>query len=405
MYFSKIKMKLKVYTANYPYGYSESFLTNELDVLKKTIPSIELIPYTQNGAIQKNRDSTIALTPYKADGEKIGFADYFFLVQIMLKELFNISQKKFFLKKGRKHFALLKNALLLAKWIEKNDAPQKEVLHYSFWMNEWALALAILKKKNKINHFVFRVNGYDIWGERHDGNYLPFRYFIYSQTEAVYALSETAVNYLKKLNYFPQKIKLAYFGTKELGVKNKKTNSKFTVFSCSSAIPLKRLDKIAKVLALVKSPLVWIHHGEGKTIENVEELLAKNGANITFQLSKKKEDYLEVLELMKKSSPDLFINLSSTEGLPVTLIEAMSFGIPLLANKVGSCHELFKANIGVLVEKDEEEKNIALKIDQLIANPNQLLQTEEIKTYWETNFSAKKNYREFANNLMQHLEE
>ena len=59
-------MKLKVYTANYPYGYSESFLTNELDVLKKTIPSIELIPYTQNGAIQKNRDSTIALPVFSA---------------------------------------------------------------------------------------------------------------------------------------------------------------------------------------------------------------------------------------------------------------------------------------------------------------------------------------------------
>ncbi|TKT93288.1 glycosyltransferase [Dyadobacter frigoris] len=50
---------------------------------------------------------------------------------------------------------------------------------------------------------------------------------------------------------------------------------------------------------------------------------------------------------------DLFLLLSDSEGLPMSAIEAMSCGLPLLLSDVGGCEELI-ANNGVLVKNNIE---------------------------------------------------
>lgn len=394
-------MKLRVYTASYPFGFSESFLGNELEVLTQVIPEIEVYPYAPNGKKQETFvESILVKDEVVKNRSKLKISQMLLLLRILLIEFMHTPRKAFFLKKLKRHVAIVKNAFQIADCLEK-EGLEKEVLHYSFWMNEWALALAVLKKRKKINSFVFRVNGYDIWDERHEGDYLPFRYFVYSQTSKIFALSKTSVDYLKAYNFFPEKIKLAYMGTEDLGLKKEKTRDKFTVFTCSSAIPLKRLDKIAEVLAAVNKPVLWIHHGEGKTITDVELILKKRGANVEFVLSKKKSNYREVLEFMKASSPDLFINLSETEGLPVTLIEAMSFGIPLLANRVGSCHEFFEEEVGFLVDKEAPVTEIAALVKELVVDKKKLPSASMVRESWERRFSAETNYKTYADELYE----
>lgn len=52
------------------------------------------------------------------------------------------------------------------------------------------------------------------------------------------------------------------------------------------------------------------------------------------------------------SITDLFVLPSYREGLPNSLIEAGSFGIPLLATNINGCNEIIEENItGILVEK------------------------------------------------------
>ena len=43
----------------------------------------------------------------------------------------------------------------------------------------------------------------------------------------------------------------------------------------------------------------------------------------------------DIYSLYEKEKPDLFINLSSSEGIPVSIMEAMSFGIPVISTDVG----------------------------------------------------------------------
>ena len=48
---------------------------------------------------------------------------------------------------------------------------------------------------------------------------------------------------------------------------------------------------------------------------------------------------------------DVFMLISDSEGLPISAIEAMSAGLPLILSNVGGCPELIKNN-GVLVDNN-----------------------------------------------------
>jgi glycosyltransferase involved in cell wall biosynthesis len=309
-----------------------------------------------------------------------------------------MDKKIFFIRNVRKFFALLRQACKLSIWLE-DQGLEKSDAFYSYWMNEWALALTILKKRRKINKFIFRVNGYDIWNERHAGNYLPFRYLIYSQTEKVIALSESSEKYIKDLNIFPDKIEKCYFGTKDFGELEERERDEYVIFSCSSAIPLKRLDKIAKVICSLDFKVTWHHHGDGLTMTEVNKIMTAEPENVSFINTKKVDDYFEVLQMQKKMAPDLVINLSSTEGLPVTLIEAISFGIPILANNVGSCYEIANQTTGVIVKKEASIQEIAAEIKGLKLSGRAQKERSIIRDYWLKNFSDEKIYGSFAKDI------
>lgn len=89
----------------------------------------------------------------------------------------------------------------------------------------------------------------------------------------------------------------------------------------------------------------------------------------------------------------VFINVSHSEGLPVSFMEAFSAGIPVLATDVGGNGELVKGNAGALLPQNftQEDFNTALW---------QLLQTDaaargSARACYETHFSAADNYAAF----------
>jgi len=49
----------------------------------------------------------------------------------------------------------------------------------------------------------------------------------------------------------------------------------------------------------------------------------------------------------------LFINTSSSEGIPVSMMEAQSFGIPILAMDVGGVREIVGPQTGRLLQQDD----------------------------------------------------
>ena len=109
-----------------------------------------------------------------------------------------------------------------------------------------------------------------------------------------------------------------------------------------------------------------------------------------------------VLDFYRTHHVDLFINLSVYEGLPVSIMEAMSFGIPVLATDVGGTSEIVIDGVGELVDKNssiEEIANKAIKIILTDGNRNKIMR-EHIKKVWKINFYAEKNYTDWCGMLI-----
>jgi glycosyltransferase involved in cell wall biosynthesis len=76
----------------------------------------------------------------------------------------------------------------------------------------------------------------------------------------------------------------------------------------------------------------------------------------------------DVSQLM--SASDIYVNSSHIEGLPVTVLEAMAAGLPVVATRVGDTPHVVAAGTGILVDPGHPEQ-IAQALIGLIADPNQ----------------------------------
>ena len=90
---------------------------------------------------------------------------------------------------------------------------------------------------------------------------------------------------------------------------------------------------------------------------------------------------------------DVFINVSTNEGVPVSIKEAISYDIPVIATNVGGTSEVVTPETGLLLSSNprpEEIKEAILKIDTLDLSPRE---------FWAENYNADINYRLFAQML------
>jgi glycosyltransferase involved in cell wall biosynthesis len=72
----------------------------------------------------------------------------------------------------------------------------------------------------------------------------------------------------------------------------------------------------------------------------------------------------DVLKWFEENSADVFVNVSSSEGLPVSIMEAFSYGIPAIATAVGGMPEIVTEDCGVLLEPDFKPEELAAILEE-----------------------------------------
>lgn len=124
-------------------------------------------------------------------------------------------------------------------------------------------------------------------------------------------------------------------------------------------------DIVLKALSILKLrynldfDFIWL--GGGKYEQELINLAKELGLDNVFFLGNVSRSKVD--EMLKGS--DLFILASKTEGMPRALIEAMSFGLPCIATKVGGIPELLSEK--VLVNKNDYEE-LSAKIAEILIN-------------------------------------
>jgi glycosyltransferase involved in cell wall biosynthesis len=86
------------------------------------------------------------------------------------------------------------------------------------------------------------------------------------------------------------------------------------------------------------------------------------------------------------NSVDLFLNVSTTEGVPVSIMEAFSAGIPVYATNVGGTSEIVNSGNGKLMDKDLTPEKLAHEIrsfNELTSETKLTLRNNALKTYSE----------------------
>lgn len=109
---------------------------------------------------------------------------------------------------------------------------------------------------------------------------------------------------------------------------------------------------------------------------------------------------IELMDWYKMNPVDLFVNVSNLEGLPVSLMEAISFGIPMVGCSICGVPEIVTNQTGILLEVDFNTKEAATKIENFLQTQSREPKFREgVKEFWKENFDAEKNYTEFVNSL------
>lgn len=102
--------------------------------------------------------------------------------------------------------------------------------------------------------------------------------------------------------------------------------------------------------------------------------------------------------------PDLLICTSESEGIPVSMMEAMAHGIPVLSVDVGGVHEIVEhRKNGLLISASATEHEIRTALEEFIAfspETKHTMRQNAIKTS-EDKFNAAKNYTAFVKTVLK----
>jgi glycosyltransferase involved in cell wall biosynthesis len=278
---------------------------------------------------------------------------------------------------------------------------------YSFWFYD-CIYLAWLKKKGFVNKAITRAHGGDLYEERVSlkGKML-FRNFQLKYLDNILSVSKAGAQYLvNKYPKYKNKISTLYLGSNNEGLPkiSDVQTTDFVLVSCARVRWNKRIHKIAEMLQYIEFPITWIHIGD-------ENLDAKNDWSIPVYIENKEAlkmkanvkvvstgllNYSQIIEIYKNKRIDLFISLSEEEGIPVSMMEAISFSIPVLSTDVGGCKEIVTDQTGILIPLQTDMKEVAQIITGFKeSEKNTATYRNGVRAFWEAHFDAEKNYKEF----------
>ena len=246
-------------------------------------------------------------------------------------------------------------------------------LLYSYWMYEPAIVGTGLKVKLKCNRFISRAHRYDIYEELQETGYLPFRELVLRKVDRLYSISIDGKKYFSN-HYnkrYDKKIFISRIGTaKKYEIFNGKRGKEIVVVSCSNLIPVKRVHLIVNALSQCEKPISWFHFGDGILRDELENLVKQLPDNVSVHFM----GYTPNDDIQKFYSEhyiDAFINVSESEGVPVSIMEAQSYGVPVIATDVGGSREIvFNGENGVLLDADFSINDLLNAIDEVIDKGN-----------------------------------
>jgi glycosyltransferase involved in cell wall biosynthesis len=75
-------------------------------------------------------------------------------------------------------------------------------------------------------------------------------------------------------------------------------------------------------------------------------------------------------KIEEASKADIFVNTNRVDNMPVSVLEACAFGLPVISTDVGGIRELLKHEDNALLIADDDDEAMADAIERLLEDPN-----------------------------------
>lgn len=226
----------------------------------------------------------------------------------------------------------------------------------------------LMKRSLKIVASVARSHRADLYEEASPTRYLPLRQKTIDIVDKIYCIADSGVEYWHSKTNDPQhKVIVHRLGTQDFGQVNAVNleSEELRIVSCSTLTPVKRVHLLAQALGKLNRPLNWQHFGKGSLLSEVkaECQALPQSAQVTFRGFVPNTD---VVASYVEHPAHVFVNVSSSEGVPVSIMEALSTGTPVVATDVGGTGELVKnGNNGFLLPADCTPADIAEALNRI----------------------------------------
>ena len=183
------------------------------------------------------------------------------------------------------------------------------------------------------------------------------------------------------------------------------TNDQINITIVSRLVSHKNIKKIIRAISDLNDPLIYLNIiGDGPELNQLQKisLESNNKDNIIFHGKLNRDD---INHIFLKS--DIYIQASNYEGLPHSLLEAMSYGIPVLCTPVGECKEILgNEDRGYILDLPVSKNNITSKISEIIGEKNNAnKKAERGKDFINEKYNLTNSFNLYKNLFTRLLEE
>ncbi len=288
----------------------------------------------------------------------------------------------------------------------------RKTLIYTFWLDHRTAGAGLARRRFPELRIVSRAHGTDVYEDRHPLSYLPLRGRAVETADEVFVVSEAARQHLQvRYPEHRERFVVAPLGTQDPGFEcPSSSDGVFRVVSCSRLVPMKRIDLLIDALALVHGAcggtrIEWHHLGGGEEQPRIEAHAAASLPNSVNWSCSGVIQPNRVLSYYREHAVDLFVSVSASEGKPVSIMEAQSVSIPVLATAVGGVPEMVTEGNGWLLPPDPTAEEVASGILRALREHPSKSRRLASRRAWESHHDAGHVSADFAHRLRDLLHE
>lgn len=347
-------------TVKAPYGrLGETYILPEMLAIKEECEGLLILPRDRSHEFFHTNakglvDNVVSCPLLNLSVAKSLLKTILYRPVVFLGSLLNIVLKSRNLQIALKNLAVLPKSVYLSGIVQK-----KKVHHIHAHYGSTTSTMAYVISRLTGIPWSFTVHRWDI----PENNLLDIKCSDASFTRAIDAKGREEVLSILGGDFDPDKIKVIHVGVNVNGSRpNSRTAQGTFTFLCPAMLVLKKghkyLFEACRILADKGFEFKCLVAGDGPLQEELESMVNRMhlNDNIDFLGALSQEG---ILGLYKSGSIDLVVLPSivtaegEKEGIPVALMEAMSYAIPVVSTDTGSIEELLGGGNGVIVpEKD-----------------------------------------------------